>query len=211
MSETADSLLECVAYHEAGHAALLILARRRFRFVTIQPGDGFLGQCVRWNTPPRFHPDIDVTPKGERYLRDHIVSLMAGELADYRHCGRIDERVLIVDGDFHTASGLASYVTGPLPETEAYLEWLVARAKAQLSRADVWAAVEAIAAALLAKHRLTFAEAIAVWYETHLAMLRSDRDSPEIALQRAPAAWAEERRIPWLDPQNAAPPPSCDA
>jgi hypothetical protein len=181
-----DTPLECIAHHEAGHAATLLLAGRRFRYVTIQATDDVLGCCVGWNAPPKFRPDIEVTPVGERFLRDTITSLLTGELADTRHCGRGDETVIHSGDDLAKAVDLASHVAGPPAEVDAYIGWLQARATAQLARPEVWAAVQAIATALIEKQRLTYAEAFAAWsagIRTYLAELRSDR--PSIFVPRA--------------------------
>lgn len=158
-----DPPLDCIAYHEAGHAAAHFAAGRRFRYVTIVASDEALGHCANFASPPGFRPDIDVSPRGERLLRDQIVSLLAGELADTRHCGRVDGTMLHVGDDHARAVSLASYVVGPDEELSAYINWLSARTTAQLARPDVWAGLEAIAADLVERRKLTYAEAAATW------------------------------------------------
>ena len=165
--------LACIAHHEAGHAAMHIRAGRRFRYVSIQPDDTTLGHCMGWSAPPRFRPDIEVTPAGERYLRDRIVSLLAGELADTRHCGRLNETVLHIGDDLATAVDLANYVVGNQAELDTYIGWLRARAETQLARREVWAGVQGIAVALLEHSRLTYSQAGAAWQAAVFAYLES--------------------------------------
>ncbi len=185
-----DPPLTCIAFHEAGHAALHILLGRRFRYVTIvpDPEQGTLGHVRGYTSPPRFRPDIEVTVRGERYLRDVIMGLLAGELADQRHCGRTGSGsvtvevapygTVIVDGDEHHAVDLASYVTDEDDdELEHYLAWLNAKTKNLLARPEVWAGVESLANALLDRHRLKYAEASDVYYAgvqawSHAELLR---------------------------------------
>lgn len=176
--EPADPPIACVAYHEAGHAALWLATGRKFRRVTIVADDDTLGHCAMFAAPPGFRPDIEVTARGERNLRDTIVSLLAGELADARHCGRVDTSTVHVGDDHARAVNLASYVVGPDEELSAYISWLSARATAQLSRFDVWAGLEAIAADLVVQRKLSYAQAAAAWHRgihEYLAALKAAR------------------------------------
>jgi hypothetical protein len=56
-------------------------------------------------------------------------------------------------------------VTGSISEAEAYIEWLLVRARAQIAQPHTWAGIQAIAAALLEKQRLTYLEAADLWRE----------------------------------------------
>src|SRR5438128_1711368 len=149
---TTNPPLVCIAYHEAGHAVAAFRLERKFRSITIEPDpDGqYLGCLTMYPNPPTFHPDIEVTARGERWLRDSIMGSLAGELADNLHCGRVNtDAVYFYGHDMHTAVDLALRFVNEGDELEQYLGWLRARTKTLLQRDITWAGLEALAAALL--------------------------------------------------------------
>ena len=60
--ESAVDQRELTAYHEAGHAVACWALRRRFSYVTLVPGEDFLGQLVGRGLPKGFDPNYGWTP-----------------------------------------------------------------------------------------------------------------------------------------------------
>jgi hypothetical protein len=88
MTEARICRLEDTAHHEAGHAVAAVEFRKRFRYVTIEPGDGSLGHVMFQKSNASFKPDIFVDLR-TRVLCEHsaIISL-AGPSAGAHFCGR---------------------------------------------------------------------------------------------------------------------------
>lgn len=155
-----DTPLECIEFHEAGHAAVLLARGRRFRYVTIIPNGTVLGECSLI-APPLPDP---ITPAFAGYLRDRIQSSLAGEIADTLHCGRvITKGVRVGDDDLARAANMAALLTDSAPALVALVEDLMAQTRALLADPTMWRGVVALATALLQDQQLSYAEAHALW------------------------------------------------
>jgi ATP-dependent Zn protease len=151
---------ERAAYHEAGHAVMYMVQGRRFPYATIEssPEDSKLGYCLGGRSPDDYRPDVDTTTTGEVLIRDHIVALFAGRIAEQAFCGRAQHDHVGSEGDHQKAVKLAVYVTGSAEECNAYLSWLAVRTSGlvQVHREEI----ADLATALLELRTLSYDEAL---------------------------------------------------
>lgn len=140
------------AVHEAGHVVTMFLFGLPFTSVTIQPGEDMLGSMYTkggW-----------VKPEGKgsvRWMRETIVMLLAGELAERRY--RAEEHTfLIAVADDPTADSAKVHhllsERGPVGELEAGI--LIFATTALLDAPMIWRAVEAVRDALLDRATLAY-------------------------------------------------------
>lgn len=156
-----NTKLEATAHHEAGHAIAAILVHRRFRHVTIEPGEGSLGHVLYRAWDRRLRPDVSSSPRTELLLRDAIITALAGLEAQAKFTGRRDFRG--ARSDYDQAADLASRACSSSEEANAYLAWLCVRTKQIVSAPYNWTAIRALAAALLRDRRLSYKGAVEVW------------------------------------------------
>jgi Peptidase family M41 len=156
---------QALAYHEAGHAVMALRNELHSAYVTIVPNaeQESLGHCAALAHPDDFRPDVELSPKDEVYLRTSIEVYLAGDAAWARLMGRHNWQA--ASNDYHQAVDLATYMTGDIKETEAYLKWLRLRVEGTIGQPLVWAQVQAVAAALLARETLSEDEVRAVLFQ----------------------------------------------
>jgi hypothetical protein len=140
--------MEAIAYHEAGHAVAALLLHRPLRYVTIVPDKerGILG--------------YDLTPRRRTSLEREIMVFLAGEVAEEEFRGwrnRVGSR-----SDYAKAHSYARAICETAEEAVAYLAWLRVRTANQILGPGPWLIIEAVAAELLVRERLTVAEVRAV-------------------------------------------------
>jgi Peptidase family M41 len=148
--------LECVAYHEAGHAVAAYNLKRRFNYVTIIREDDTLGQC-RFTPYKNFRPDIYSDNKTKARVEQAIVMLFAGAAAENKLAGKRNRAG--EDDDFQKAVNLAASQCGSDEEVGAYLNWLWVRTRVLLDLPWLWAAVEALAQELLKYRKVSYQKA----------------------------------------------------
>jgi len=155
---------EGTAYHEAGHAVLAHRYELHYDYVTIvpDPEQGSAGHCSPVHFPDDFHPDVSLSAEEEVWLRKYLEMTLAGDAAVTRLRGRHNWRGAAAD--YHEALHDAVYLTSTDEDEEALalLKWLQVRVKFTMQTERVWAQVEALAAALLARDTLTEDEVEAV-------------------------------------------------
>jgi hypothetical protein len=131
--------LEAVTYHEAGHAVMAHVQRRRIKSVSV-------GKCAGSPRKITAHPlsnwfKSDASPaQAER----QILILFAGQIAQNLFTGKRNSR----GGDFPQARMLASHIASEETELNAFLRWIWIRARNILREPSNWAAVKALAQAL---------------------------------------------------------------
>jgi hypothetical protein len=148
------SLIECTAYHEAGHAVAAIALRRAVTQVSIIPDDvaGSLGHCAHRKIDS-FHPEWDSSDRTRSQVEREITTFLASGIAEAKFKGH--RRRIGAATDIDNAVNLACCVSGDAEEAEKYVAWLYARTKNLLALPWHWRAVEKVAAALLAKRQIS--------------------------------------------------------
>ncbi len=169
--------LQSTAYHEAGHAVVAFLLRRRIiRKVTIVPEGDTLGHICR-SVDKGFNPEWDTGLEAERKLKKEIMICFAGDVAESilrKRAPRVEKS----SSDTGSVVDLALYLLGDPVEVGLYLSWIVYHTKNLLRRPAHWAAVEAVALSLLEKKELnqkevyrTIKDAIRISIEEGVALL----------------------------------------
>jgi hypothetical protein len=151
--------LEATAYHEAGHAVMSHCHGRRLKRVDIVEEEDRLGLCRQEKWPPWVLDELNGgsdSPRVNHWIEVQIRILLAGPAAEKQYTGRGNHRG--ARSDYNVSSDLAMHRCCGTEETNAYMRWLWIGVKAHLRVAHWWQCVEAVAAALLERHRLTGAE-----------------------------------------------------
>ena len=143
--------LESTAYHEAGHAVAALALGRGVKCVSIVPGEEILGHCAHHKLRS-FQPDIHTNGRTLRRIEQSILILLAGGEAEAKFRGRHNH--IGAERDYQDAIDLAMCVFGSEEETEAYLRWLLIRARNLITSLVNWPIVEHVAAELLARKTL---------------------------------------------------------
>lgn len=143
-----------IAYHEAGHAVADVLVRNPITRASIIADEerGSLGHVANRPYGESFKIDVETTLslRARERLEARIMSALAGDEALRRYLGKdAPTGWLGADGDYRAAVDLAEHVSPEPKELGAFLEWLGIRAANLFYLPWHWAAVEAIAAALL--------------------------------------------------------------
>ena len=152
------SQIERTAYHEAGHAVMAYIRKRRITSVTIVPTDKALGQCfiAKWPETDELYFEVgDITDEDSQRGRTRretlIMVFYAGVLAESVLIGRMGIReVMGAHSDLMYVNGLMSRMWIPNEEqAEYYLQWLWYRTKGLLELPQYWTAVVTLAEELL--------------------------------------------------------------
>jgi hypothetical protein len=132
--------------------------RIAIRAVTIEreQGNGTNGCTTTAGLGASWEADA-LDERMRRRVEAHIMGFCAGIAAEARLTGRRNWRG--AEGDHEKAGELALAVSGSAEEAEAYVRWLALRTEALLAAPMYWLAVEAVAAALLERRRLSGPEA----------------------------------------------------
>jgi hypothetical protein len=184
--------LQRAAYHEAGHAVAAYVLRLPVRGVSISEDEDASGRVEYAPPPASFRPDVwyGEARRTEHRIEAHIIRALAGPAAEARWIGRRNH--VGASGDYRAARDLADYVAGD-PSGEGawrYVAWLEYRAEDLVQREHYWAAIEALAAELLARRRLGPRQARAVIKGAISARfgLRVNRDAEgRVAVERVGA------------------------
>jgi hypothetical protein len=146
------SMLDIVAYHEAGHALMAVILGGEVRQVTIEPADD--------DGPPR-EGDTQVVWRGYRdapreFAQTAVQVCLAGPVAEMIYSGDSYHPGLVAAwaGDWQDAWEAAAPLHADERKRLAYLEQVSIRLYRQLSQDDVWAALAAVADHLLAHETL---------------------------------------------------------
>lgn len=155
--------LESTAYHEAGHAVMFLEARRRFKYVTIIEPEGAVGH-IQWNLGVA-KPESLIDSAARFNIERIIVALLAGPAAEERYSGK--HRWVGARCDLERATDFAMSLYPHEAVASRYLEYLVERAKWEVSRPINWLGIEAIANALLEKRTLTYGQVCSIIRRGH--------------------------------------------
>ena len=148
------------AHHEAGHAVMAIVLRRRWREVSIEPDEGSYGKTHMAKLGERFQPDIEVDAKAQHTIEREAMIFLAGPEAETLRTGRRNNVGALHDRQ--CVLSLLEYVVGYEKELAVYPEWVRCRTLNQLPEPMLWSRVELLAERLLERRRLTSVEARAL-------------------------------------------------
>ncbi|MCZ6689591.1 MAG: hypothetical protein O7H41_08320 [Planctomycetota bacterium] len=140
---------ELTAYHEAGHAVAAVSLCRRLGKVTILPDPELKseGHCVL-GPIGKFNADIEWNRRTELKAERDIILFLAGVTAEKIVTGRYPAK-MFESSDLRKVTDLAWRVEGDDEKITAYLRGMQERTKALLQSPRAWAAVKALASALL--------------------------------------------------------------
>lgn len=141
-----------VAYHEAAHAVLSVHCDRRFRFVSIESHVGAAGHVQHFRGLRSASAD-QLTPRTIAWrVQQDVVILLAGDIAVKRWRGRRDRAGAMTDE--HDVNDLASLLhERGSPEFVAFIRYMAVHAKGLVD--THWADIEAVAATLVDRRRLS--------------------------------------------------------
>lgn len=166
--------LEHIAYHEAGHTVAAVVLGRRFFFVTIEPTDDYTA-CVWIAGRPvdRLRPgsspgckDTNRYRGGGRDVIDHEVMLFSAGIAarlireghtkpDLNHLASCDWTADGEEPDLRATMEIADTMWHSEAVGTAWRFWLFFRAWDILAEPKHWAAVKALASALLERKTIS--------------------------------------------------------
>jgi hypothetical protein len=144
------------AFHEAGHAVVMVRLGLATKRVTILGDEESLGHSEASELGQWFRPDIEVDSRVARRIQSEVMVGWAGTLAEER-AGRDDEEALRrgAQRDLDKIAWLSGFVTESTEEQEAYISWLGIRTDNLLGRWDVCPCVEAVTDDLLERRTLS--------------------------------------------------------
>jgi hypothetical protein len=176
-----------VAIHEAAHVVMHYLERVPFESVTIVP-DSALG------SDGAVHPRLGPLWLWDRQRVKTLRILMAGKVAEEFHTGKPGARTCGHD------LNLAACIAGELADegngdADALLAAAYVAARSTLAAASVWAAVEALASALVTRQTLNKAQAYRIIRGALLpSCTHGSRDSGQRCPARRPHVVADGAR-----------------
>lgn len=149
--------LLATAFHEAGHAVMAYLVRRRIKRVSIEPDEkeGSLGHVENWRL--RIRPDIRSNPYTNERLDDAVKISLAGGIAEAIYTGRKNH--VGATGDYRNASDYAMHRCGSAEQAVAYLRWQSVCARQIMENPRYWKGVKVLAEALMKQPTIPGAEA----------------------------------------------------
>ncbi len=150
--------LERTAYHEAGHAVIAYSLKRKFRYVTIIPTDGYLG-CVQPSMSgyKTFHPEYDSSSRTIKHIEHEVEIYLAGQIAEKMFSGK--ENWKCSSQDWSNATSMAGHACGNAEAEEAYTHLLWVETKAMMRLPWNWHAVKTLAKQLLIHHKIAYPRA----------------------------------------------------
>lgn len=174
---------EATAYHEAGHAVVAAAVRYPFLSVTITPTADALGHIQHPAWGDNIRPDITMDGNTKNLLEKAILTLLAGRWAEKRFAGRWNN--VGAASDFHEAVNLASYIYAGGKVLQTYINWMDARVEVMVDNRLNWAAIKALAAALLVKRRIGYREARKIIAEAEDSLIGNSASALRSALRRS--------------------------
>lgn len=151
--ETRKARLEQVAYHEAGHAVVARWLHLKFKMVTIVPGEDSLGHLLHVPTPRSENPELNPwTDRMRLQMERYAMCALAG-VAAQRRLRPSSVRSYHGSVDYANVVKRLDCFAGDDKEITLWARLLAHRVRNLIALR--WPAVEAVAAALLERKRLT--------------------------------------------------------
>jgi hypothetical protein len=134
-----------IAYHEAGHAVMHLINKKRFKKITTIPNDKHLGAVMDYGVndwAPSYNPDKEV------------MIYFAGEIAENKYSGK---KRIKYHGCAGTALDIGLSIYGEGETCNAYLTYLFYHTKDYVD--SYWSAIDALAKKLIEKREIGYFEA----------------------------------------------------
>lgn len=147
-----ESVASRIAIHEAGHAVMAYLCRRRVGAVSAVPHGEVLGQ-LEYGGFTRFPMSWLDDARARRKLENEIMIALAGLAAEYVQPGIVDHAGAAAD--LARALEIAMPATSGPEEATAFINWLFVRARNRLRDKACHRATRALAVALTRHGSLT--------------------------------------------------------
>jgi hypothetical protein len=155
MSEDQDLERRRLAYRRAGEAVARYTQGRRLPDLALEPP---AAEAARAVGAPRGW-QVDLGSRGRQRTELEILARWTGLLGESRACFADREPPEGWDPARGALADLGLRVTRGPEENDAYLEWMRRRARGLIDMPEIWAAVEAVAEALLTKGAICSREA----------------------------------------------------
>lgn len=156
------SQISAAAYHEAGHAVMCRLMRFRLRSISVGNDELAAGQTTHDIARHRTREGVGETDAVRRRVEKTILVCLAGPLAQARYDGENPKASNGGAVDVDTAFDLALRLFRSKRTATAFLKFAEEWARQKLDEPSTWAAVEALAGALLREGRLSGSQARAI-------------------------------------------------
>lgn len=152
------SRLERTAYHEAGHAVMSFIRKRRFKYVTIIPEKDSLGHILHkpWSN---FDPEVNDDARTSKKIETEALVSLSGHAVESLLTGKTMWQCASWQGDRHNAIDILSYSFPEGEELGAYFTWLFIHAKNILKQPLHWKAVQYLADELLIHKKIGYKKA----------------------------------------------------
>jgi hypothetical protein len=144
--------LERVAFHEAGHAVVAHLLRRKLTRVSIVPSEEFLGFVGTGPLGTSFDPELDMNGRARRVIEREAQIFLAGNAAESVLVGHQVRHGM--HHDFEQVVQYLSYVTGTPEEGSAYADWLWVRTRNMVKMPANWNLITALSGRLLDRREM---------------------------------------------------------
>ena len=144
-----------IAVHEAGHAVMAYLCRRRVGAASTVPHHGVLGQ-LEYRGFTEFPSGWLEDARARRKLENEIMIALAGLAAEYVQPGIVDHAGAAAD--LARALEIALAAASDPEEATAFINWLFVRVRNRLREPACRRALEALARELTRRGSLTGAD-----------------------------------------------------
>jgi hypothetical protein len=149
--------VQAIAHHEAGHAVVAWRLHIPFRYVTVVSDEDSFGHVLFQRLPKwcNWESESYQEQKARLYIERRVQVALAGQIAEQLYRGRRPDRRTHRSDDESAIEHALDYA-GSGEIATAYLHWLFLCARSNVERE--WKQIEAVAASLEARKRLTKAE-----------------------------------------------------
>jgi hypothetical protein len=152
--------IQATAYHEAGHAVAAYRLGVSLRQVSIEPDESSAGHVKHQRLLDKTVA-YDRSDRNRMRVERLVIVCLAGLEAQRKFNART-VRHFHAHSDYQSAVGAVERFTTSNEETQAYINYLLARTRSLLAEPGGWEEIIGLATALLERQRLTGKEAVRI-------------------------------------------------